>query len=145
MKIFKCPKCHVIEDGFIIHDCEEEKNKVEFNYDKKVKEFEEIIKNHNDNLKDEYYEEENTVYILGIFLPRVKKTKHLKLKNVWRLYTTSSELLEGRTGIFTGISDAQKFEIYLGTHYPVNKEYQIVKYDKYSYIECSICKFKQYV
>jgi len=141
MNKFKCPECHIISDEFIISkNDEEERLKCEEKYNDKIEEFKKIIETHNKNIIDEYEEEISIEYYLG-FIPHEIKTKKLKHKNTWNLDTVRG-VIDGRTVISTFI---YKYAPLSYINYPINKEYITKKYDRYNYIKCKICGYKQYI
>jgi len=144
MNQFKCPKCHIISDEFAINDDEEERLNYEKNYDLKVEEFKKIVEEHNKNTKEEYYDEVKVIYTLGIF-PHTEKIKKSMYNPRWKLYNINGRATNGRSGIYCGITTASSYEIILNNAFPIEKKYEIMKYDKYKFIECKICGFKQYI
>lgn len=144
MNKFKCPKCHVISDKFNVNNNEQEKLNDEKNYNEKVEKFKKIIEEHNNNITEECYEEEIvTTYTLGLF-PHNEKIKKRKEFYTWKLYNLEGREVDGRTALFCGITDYPKLCILLDMAHPLNKNYEVIKYDKYKFIECANCGFKQY-
>ncbi len=138
-KMFECPRCYVTSNDFIINDGEEERIKDETNYNQKVEEFKKIIEEHNNSLKDEYYEEYKNEYFLGIF-PHITKVKKLKCKPTWFLDTKYyNSTIRKLTESYIYESSSSWVTI------PLSTEYIVKKYELYKYIECKTCGYKHYI
>lgn len=127
MKQFTCPNCKLLTTEFHIYEDNEEKERLEENYNKKYEEFKKIVEDHNKEGKT--YEEEIT--------------KKLRKQLEWRLYyNIEGRTVDGRTYILCGIEELHTFNyVYL----PVNSNLKAYKYDRYKYIQCDTCEYKYYI